>query len=363
MSNARSARSRDILARRPEQLTRAWAQGVLDRAAPGTRVADVEVRSIDVGTATRVRLTVDHDGDASVPRRWFVKLPSSTWRARVLVGLVRLPQQEVRFYQRLAPALSPSCPQALVAAARPTRGFTVVLPDLAESGATTSNAADQLTADQVAGVIDTLADIHARGQALGAGERRWPDGRSRRLEDCAGAVLSIPLVRRGLARAGELVPVDIHRSLRHYAFHRAAVTRELGETGPATVVHHDCHPGNLYWHHERAGLLDWQLVRRGDGIGDVAYLLASSLTPQDRSAHERALIADYVKALSARGAETGTDPFGRYRKHLTYALEAMLVTLAVGGFMPDEDARELVRRTAAAAAANDAFRAVDALRR
>lgn len=319
----------------------------------------MDVVSVDVGTTTRVRLAVEHD-DAAAPRRWFVKLPSSSWRARALVGLVRLPQQEVRFYQQLAPALTPSCPVALAASARPGRGFTLVLPDLDECAATTFPVTAELTVDEAAEVILTLAAIHSRGAQL-VHTVPWLHGPSRRLEDGCGTVLSIPLVRRGLARADNAVPSELHRSVHRYARRRTAVMKEL-RCGSATLVHHDCHPGNLYWRAGKAGLLDWQLVRRGDGIGDVAYLLASSLRPDDRANNERALLAEYGTALSARGMSMQTNAVQRYRKHLTYALEAMLVTLAVGGFMADADARELVRRTAAAAVENESFAALEALR-
>src|SRR5690349_14632830 len=102
----------------------------MELAAPGSVVRDVAVSALEVGTTCRVRVVVDHDAGAGVSRQWFVKLPSSSRRARLVVGLVRLPQQEVRFYQTLARELAPSCPEALVAQARLGRGFTVVLPDV-----------------------------------------------------------------------------------------------------------------------------------------------------------------------------------------------------------------------------------------
>ena len=56
-----------ILAQRPSDLTVAWAQRVLDRHASGATVAGVDVLSVDVGTTTRVRLAVDHDGPPAPP--------------------------------------------------------------------------------------------------------------------------------------------------------------------------------------------------------------------------------------------------------------------------------------------------------
>jgi hypothetical protein len=59
------------------------------------------VLSADVGTITRVRVAVEHNGPETLPRRWFVKLPSRSWRARCITALPRLLQTEVRFYQEV----------------------------------------------------------------------------------------------------------------------------------------------------------------------------------------------------------------------------------------------------------------------
>jgi len=48
----------------------------------------------------------------------------------------------------------------------------------------------------------------------------------------------------------------------------------------------------------------------------------------------------------------------RYRAHLIYPFEAMIVTLAIGGMMNLESNHELIRRTAAAVEDLDAFAAL-----
>jgi aminoglycoside phosphotransferase (APT) family kinase protein len=57
--------------------------------------------------------------------------------------------------------------------------------------------------------------------------------------------------------------------------------------GPKTLVHHDCHPGNLFWTQSQPGFLDWQLIRLGEGIGDIAYFLATALEPECRRSLSR----------------------------------------------------------------------------
>ena len=60
---------KDTLVRRPDDLTVAWAQRVVCGHARNVTVSRVEVLSTDVGTTTRVRIAVEHDGLEALPRR------------------------------------------------------------------------------------------------------------------------------------------------------------------------------------------------------------------------------------------------------------------------------------------------------
>lgn len=358
----------DVLVKSPAALTPAWAEAVLAGApgGAGARVRAVEALALDVGTTTRALLAVDHDGPAALPRRWFVKLPSGSWKARAITTLPQLPQTEVRFYRELAPSLPITRPAALAARSRLGRGFTLVLGDVTEAGARPGRPTDALSAAQAGAVIEQLARLHARyweAPSLDA-ELAWLAGPVRRLEDRLGTALAVPLMRRGLAAAGEAVPAELHAPALGYARARRAAMRTLAE-GPRTLVHHDCHPGNLYWRGDAPGLLDWQLVRVGEGVGDVAYLLATALAPEVRRAAEGELLTRYREELARHGGPA-LEPaalYERYRAHLTYAFEAMVVTLAVGGLMADEVVEELIRRAALTVLEADAFGAVRAAAR
>ncbi len=347
-----------IVVRRPRDLTVAWAQKVIDRHAPGVRVSRVEPLAVDIGTTTRVRLVVEHDGLESLPRRWFVKLPSSYWRAWWITELPRLLETEVRFYREVGSSVPVPQPTVLAAATRIGGGMTLVLGDVTEFGADAGKPGDLLTAEQAGQVVEELARIHARfwGSASLEREYRWLAGPVRRLEDRLGAVLGVPLMRNGLQRAGSAIPRALHAPAMRYARLRSRAMRYLSQ-GPRTLVHHDCHSGNIFWYESRPGLYDWQLVRIGEGISDVAYLLATALEPETRRAHEGALLARYQRVLSEQGIK-GLDAAHlrhRYRAHLTYALEAMVATLAIGGLMKLESNLELIRRAAAAVQDLDAF--------
>ena len=352
-----------LLVRRPSDLTVAWAQRIVAQHAADTTVSEVTVLSVDIGTTTRVRVAVEHNGPETLPRRWFVKLPSRSWRAWCITALPRLLQTEVRFYQEVTQAVPVLQPTVLAAQSQCGRGTTLVLADVTEHGAIPGAPGDALTADQAALVVEQLARLHAQfwQKASLDHEYRWLAGPVRRWEDRLGTALAVPLMQRGLRRAGSTVPTALHAPAVHYARQRRHVMRVLAD-GPRTLVHHDVHPGNLFWQQSQPGLLDWQLVRIGEGIGDVAYFLATALTPEIRRTCEARLLARYEQVLLDHqiAALDATPLWHRYRAHLTYPFEAMVVTLAVGGMMALESNLELIRRAAAAIEDHDAFAAIPA---
>ena len=97
-------------------------------------------------------------------------------------------------------------------------------------------------------------------------------------------------------------------------------------------MHGDAHRGNMYFSGGKAGLLDWQAVRRGHPARELAYTLITSLTPEDRRATQRDLLNDYRRALAAAGGPLldGNDMWLRYRQAALYAYVASLITAGLG---------------------------------
>jgi hypothetical protein len=350
-----------ILVRHPSDLNIDWAQRVVNKHHSNIVVSSVNIVSVDVGTTTRIRINVKYNAVGIFPGEWFVKLPSLAWQASLITALPRLLHTEVRFYNEVAKSVSVTVPHLLAGQSSLGRGATLVLKDLTNIGFSLGSPGDALTFAQAALVVEQLAGFHAHfwNKENIEPTYSWLAGPVRRLEDFLGSAMAVPLMKRGLHKAGNLVPLKLHTQAIHYARHRRRAMRFLAKA-PQTLIHHDCHPGNLFWNQSKPGLLDWQLVRFGEGISDVAYFLATSLSTENRRLHEAELVALYTQCLIDKGVVdvNASLLMQRYRAHLIYPFEAMLVTLAIGGMMNIESNHELIRRTVAAVDDLDVFGAI-----
>jgi hypothetical protein len=108
-----------------------------------------------------------------------------------------------------------------------------------------------------------------------------------------------------------------------------------------------------------AVLLDWQGVGSGRGTIDLAYFLATSLTTQDRRAHERDLVRHYHEALVGHGVSGyGADEcWDDYRVHAIHGLQVGVFGLGAVKRTPrgDEMWRVWIERSAAHTRDLDSF--------
>ena len=183
-----------------------------------------------------------------------MKLPSLSWRAKTITALPRLLPTEVRFYKELAPVIPINKPQVLAAHSRIGKGSTLVINDVTEINAVAGYPGDALSAAQAHKVVAHLARCHAHfiNKVARDPSLLWLAGPIRRLEDGLGTALAVPLMKRGLQLAGDVIPPSLHKPALEYARNRKAIMRFLS-VGTPTLIHHDCHPGNLFWQHDEPG--------------------------------------------------------------------------------------------------------------
>ncbi|QWF70618.1 phosphotransferase [Methylomonas paludis] len=353
--------NKNIVVRHPKQLTPEWAQTIIGQFSPSAKVSAVDIQSVNLGTTTRLQVYVEHDATDILPREWFVKTPSLLLKSRLITALPRLLHKEVQFYKALADSSPVRVPEVLAAQTRFGRGSTLVMANLTAAGYRPGQTSDALTLLQASQVVEHLAQFHAHywhNTGL-LDQHSWLSGFNASAENHLGSLLAVPLMQRGLKLAGADIPAALHKPALFYAANRRRIMHELA-AAPLTLVHHDCHPGNLFWTDSGPGFLDWQLVRMGEGISDIAYFLATALKPELRRDNEQALLALYLQTLTQLGIGDLDEVklYQRYRAHLSYPFEAMVVTLAIGNMMEDGSNRELIRRAAAAVADHDSFAAL-----
>ena len=115
-------------------------------------------------------------------------------------------------------------------------------------------------------------------------------------------------------------------------------------------MHGDAHPGNVYFRNGKAGLLDWQAVRRGHPSRELSYALITGMATAVRVEHQRDLLDVYREALHAEGGPhmDRDELWLRYRQAALYAYVATLITAGMGGMQAEGIALEGLGRAVSA---------------
>ncbi|TVY00839.1 phosphotransferase [Mycolicibacterium porcinum] len=314
----------------------------------GRRVESVSVIGGDAGTSSRARLAL---AGPDVPESVFVKMPAETAATRMMGELGRLGHTEVRFYQQLADGLS-GVPRAYGAAFDALTGrYVLVLEDLALSPCEFPDTLHPLDKDRAAMTVELLARVHAAFWGkLPAGSGSGPLGWLYSASGDHTSLMTGSLLKLSTKRLAENTDIPVADGRFIDENYRAAA--QLLDRPPHTVMHGDAHPGNLFFRDGKAGLLDWQAVRRGHPGRELAYTLITSMTTTDRQAAERDLLDEYRHALAAAGGPTldRDELWDRYRLGAIYGYAAPVITAGLGGMQDEGIALEGARRGVAALA-------------
>ncbi|MGB3326320.1 MAG: phosphotransferase [Mycolicibacterium fortuitum] len=314
----------------------------------GHRIESMSALGGDAGTSSRARLSVT---GAGMPVSVFVKMPAETAATRMMGELGRLGQTEVRFYQQLADGL-PGVPRAYGATFDALTGrYVLVLEDLTLSSCEFTDTLHPLDKDRAAATVEVLAQLHAAfwgrlPERSGSGPLGW-------LYSASGdhtSLLTGSLLKLATKRLAASTDIPVAGGRFIDENYRAAA--RLLDRPPHTVMHGDAHPGNLFFREGKAGLLDWQAVRRGHPGRELAYTLVTCMTTADRQASERDLLDEYRRALAAAGGPTldRDELWERYRLGGIYAYAAPVITAGLGGMQDEGIALEGARRGVAALA-------------
>lgn len=324
--------------------------GDLDAAALskiiGRTVTSVSILDGSAGTSSRSRLALTGD---DVPDTVFVKMSAETAAIRMLGELANLGENEAHFYRDLSSELS-GVPTSYGSAFDPLTGrFVIVLEDLPQDSCEFYDTLRPLDADRAGQLVELLAHVHStfwnRLPAQGGkGALGWLTATS----DERSLPITRPLLRLSARRlaANTMIPVEDGR----FVIENYPDIVRLLDAGPHTVLHGDSHPGNVFFRNGKAGLLDWQVVKRGNPMRDVAYSLITGMTTDERRASQRDLLDIYRVALAVNGGPNldRDELWDWYRQAAIQPFMASLTTAGLGGMQTEEIAFEGVGRAVAA---------------
>ena len=329
-----------------EGLTPAWLTSTL-RAA-GTIDGDTEVTAVrreqiaeGVGfTSYLFRLHLELTGEG--PSTLVVKLPTDTAHLQV-AQITGAYEREVAFYRHVASESPLETPRTHFAAVAPgTTDFVLVIDDLGELECADHLAG--LSLERAERVIDELARFHAWGWGLS------PTGAQHPAFVAIDSPVTIGLFTFGIAAGWETyrrhgraeAPAGLADVIENFAELLPAMVASVAE--PVTLINGDLRADNLFFGpDETPTTVDFQLVMRGAGIWDVAYLVGQGLTPQERGDNTHRLVERYVDGLRAAGIDY---PLERaWEQFCTAALAQITypLTAMMGWDALNERAKELLR--------------------
>jgi thiamine kinase-like enzyme len=325
-----------------DALTCEWLTQALCDGTPGAAVTAISLGDRNDGTSARrpLRVTYNDAGRAAgLPEALFTK-SAPTFLTRLVGAGAGLARVESSFYALIRPTLEIEAPTTLYSAYDPVSHRQLLVTDdvSVTRGATFGTALDRtLDRGQAEQLMDTLAALHSR--FWGAPLRRmfgaW-------LQDAFEVTVTLNIaigaearIRSGFERARDVIPASVYerRAEVHPALMRSQQLNVSVE--PQTFLHGDVHPGNWYVAADGTlGLYDWQLSVMGGPARDLAYVLATHLTVEQRRTWERELLERYLERLEVASAPSFDELFLRYRQQQCYPMLAWLATIGRSPLQP-----------------------------
>jgi hypothetical protein len=283
------------------------------------------------GQIVRVSLSYDPP-DAEGPATLIAKFSSPDPKMRGRPNTRASYQRELQFYRTVAPEQTLSVPACYYGDVDSASGWHVLLlQDLAP--AQSGSRINGCSGSQARAAVRSIARFQADW---------WEDPRLQRMDRLASSPASSDDARTAelyqdwwrvfLERAQGEVPADMIQLGESLGRQRGRIARHLFGAQPQTLVHSDYKLDNMLFGGPEPGfyVVDWQFVRRGRGIWDVAYFLAENLQPYHRREIEDDALKDYVEILREHGVAGYSlqDVLADYRISLLHRFGLLVSTIA-----------------------------------
>ncbi|HEX7871408.1 MAG TPA: aminoglycoside phosphotransferase family protein [Sphingobium sp.] len=276
-----------------EAIEPAWLSAALAPISGGAPVESVELAEVIKTMASKVRIRVRFVGDDTV----------HAYCLKAFLGEGNMGGQttirEGRFYTDIAPRTTMRLPKVPAVVLDQENGDGIlIMEDMIAAGARFCSALEPFTPELAAQSLDQLARLHVNTDI--AATTDWLPNRIDVIatkphftEDRLQQLMDDP-------RSETLTERTKSAALLHAGL---AKLSERNAAKPRTLLHGDCHAGNLFQTAEGPGFTDWQLVQRGHWALDVAYHLCAILPVDVAQAHERDLVAGYLDAVKRHGGD------------------------------------------------------------
>lgn len=325
-----------------EAITPEWMTSVLCRDVPGAEVTALTLGAPDSGSANRrkIALTYNKKGQQSGFTQSVFCKASHGLGNRLMLGIGGAINSETFFYNQIRPHLDIEAPVSFFAAYDPESfNSLIILDDLSDSVESFCTHETYINKKRAESQLDVLAALHSRFNestefdAVFPKPSSWPQYFYNIV-----AVGMEEAATNGFNAAEEVIPPTLfHRANEIWPATLACVNEH--DTLPWTLCHNDVHVKNWYaLPGDRMGLSDWQCLSFGHWSRDLAYVLSSALTVEDRRHWEKGLIQYYLEKL-AEGGVTGIGfdfAWTNYRRELLSALPWWTGTLTPSAKMPKD---------------------------
>lgn len=287
----------------------------------------------------RLKLTYDPPG-LDAPRTIIAKLSSSNPKMRQRSNTKASYEREVRFYQEIAPENVLPVPLCYYSDIDMKSGWHILLlEDLAPSSSGTRTRG--CSPKQARIVIQNIARFHAHW---------WNNPRLHRLQwladtkvpsDAQLFTFREQLWPAFLRKIGISLPAEMVRVGEILGKNKGWITRHLFIKKPQTLIHGDFHLENIIFKAKgKDGIfvIDWQLMKRGRGIWDVAYFLSQNLTQEGRKATEMSVLHEYLRILNDLGVQDYSfdNAMYDYRLSLLHRFGSLITTIAAMPFSEEQ---------------------------
>lgn len=315
-----------LTCREADGITADWMRCALRAGgvADAPEVSDIVVDNLGAatnafGSLLRCHL-VARDGSPAVPPSVIVKLPTDSPLALRFAKWLEIHRREYHFYRHVAARVPIRSPALFYGEFdEDSHRFVLVLEDLHPMEATPQ--ATGVAAERARVAVRELAKLH--GMFWEAVDRPPVAGSydclsvryGRRMQ--SAYLLCLPFV---LQRFGDHFSTETRRLVEAFGTRIVAHFGNVA-TGPMTFIHGDYRGENLLFDASEPpdlAAVDWQGCGLGSGLYDVAYLLGTSVSVDDRRSIERQVLQEYHDIVCRHGAKgfSFDDCWRSYRQNM-----------------------------------------------